>query len=115
MSKNNLTIATVYYTAMSEKNIGALEKHLHPDVQFSAPLAKVKGKEAVLESTKGFANFFKSLKIRAKLGTGDQAMIVYDLECPEPVGNVTSASLMTFQDGLITKIELFYDARPFVK
>lgn len=24
------------------------------------------------------------------------------------------ASLMTFKDGLITKIELFYDARPFV-
>jgi hypothetical protein len=42
-------------------------------------------------------------------------MVVYDLDCPEPVGPFSSSALMTFENGLITKIELFYDARPFDK
>ena len=115
MTKNNAAIAEEYYTLMGKKDIESLEKHLHPKVQFTGPLAKMMGKEAVLEATKKFASFFKALTIRAKFGFGDQAMIVYDLDFPEPNGNLSSAALMTFHEGLITKIELFYDARPFEK
>ncbi len=115
MSNLNATIAEAYYTAMGEKNIAQLEKYLHPDVIFIAPFSKQTGKEAVLESTKQFASFFKTLKIRAKFGSEDQAMIVYDVDFPAPIGNLSSSVLMTFHEGLIAKIELFYDARPFEK
>lgn len=113
MAQNNLLIAEAYYTALGEKRIDALEKHLHPDVQFIGPLAKSTGKEALLEATKKFATFFKTLTIRSKLGSENQAVIVYDLEFPPPIGSLSSVALMTFKEGLITKIELFYDARPF--
>ncbi len=113
MSKNNMSLAEAYYTAVAERDFAEVEKYLHPDVQFIAPLAKMKGKEAVMEATKQFASFFKSLKIRAKLDAGDQAVIVYDLECP--VGDLSAAVLLTFQEGLVSKLELFYDARPFEK
>jgi len=85
-----------------------LQKHIRP-------LAKMTGKEAVIEAIKKFASFFKTLTIRAKFGFGDQAMVVYDSDFPEPIGNLSSVALMTFYEGLITKIELFFDARPFEK
>ncbi len=110
-----VAIAEAYYTTMGNKNIEGLAKYLHPDVQFTAPLDKMTGKEAVLEATKKFSSMFKTLIIRAKFGSENQAMIVYDLNFPGLADTFASSALMTFQNGLITKIELFYDARPFVK
>jgi len=115
MNQNNATIAKAFYTSMSEKNIETMEKLVHPNVQFTAPLAKLQGKEAYLEALKGFTAFFKTLTIRALFGEGDQAVLIYDVDFSAPIGKVPSVALMTFQEGLIIRIELFYDARPFDK
>ncbi|KAF3362376.1 SnoaL-like domain protein [Chlamydiales bacterium STE3] len=104
-----------YYKAVGNKNFEKIEKQLHPDVEFIAPLAQMKGKEAVLEFTKKFTTLFKTLNIRAKFGANNQAMAVYDVDFPEPIGIFSSSVLMTVENGLIKKIELFYDARPFDK
>lgn len=113
MNNSPLSIAEAYYTAMSEKNLAGLEKYLHPDVQFTTPLGEMKGREAYLLAAKGFIAFFKTLTIRAKFGSEDQAMLAYDVEFPAPIGKFPSAVLLSFNEGLITKIELFYDGRPF--
>jgi hypothetical protein len=115
MNQNIMAIAETFYITMAEKNLVALEKYVHTDIQFSAPLAKLQGKEAYFEAVKSFSAFFKILTIRAKFSEGDQAMVVYDLDCPAPIGRLPSAALMTFQTKLIIKIELFYDARPFTQ
>ena len=112
---NTAEMIEEYYKAVGNKNFEKVEKQLHPEVQFIAPLAKIKGKEAVLEATKKFTTLFKTLNIRAKFGSNNQAMVVYDLDCPEPIGFISSSALITFENGLIKKIELFYDARPFDK
>ena len=113
--KNNVDIAEAYYTSMGKKDIASIGKYLHPNVECTGPLGKMIGKEAFLEGIKNFASFFKTLTIRAKFGFGDQAMVVYDLDFPEPIGKLSSAALMTLHEGLITKMELFFDARPFEK
>ena len=115
MNKNNVAIAQTFYIAFGEKNVGAMEKYLHPDVQLITPLSKLQGKEAYLEAVKNFMAFFNALSIRATFGEGDQALIVYDLECPAPIGKVPSVALMTFQEGLITRNELFHDTSLFNK
>lgn len=114
-SMNTAQIIDTYYKAVSKREFDIVEKLLHPDVKFIAPLAKLQGKEAVLEATKKFAAMFKTLKIRATFGSKEQAMAVYDLECPAPIGAISSSVLMSFDgSGLISRIELLYDARPFV-
>lgn len=115
MNKNNLALAEAYYTAMKENNGAGMEKCLHSHVQFSSPLAQLSGKEAVLEAAKNFAAICENLKIRAKFGSEDQAMLVFDVGFPAPIGKFPTASLINFQEGLISKIELFYDARPLEK
>lgn len=115
MNQDNVALAKAFYTAFGEKNIGSIEKFLHPDVQLITPLSKQQGKEAYLEAAKNFMPFFDALTIRTSFGEGDQALVVYDLECPAPIGKVPAAALMTFQEGLITRNELFHDTSPWSK
>lgn len=115
MNKDMATFAEKYYKALAEKNMVYIEKQLHPDVRFIGPLGEVVGKDNVLDHTKKFAAFFKTLKMRAQFGAQDQAMIVYDVDLPAPIGSIRTASLMTFQNELVIRIELFFDAAPMMK
>ncbi len=111
MSEKHLFVAESYYTAMNKKDIESMEKMLHPDILFIGPLAELQGKEAVLKAIKGFTTAFKGLKIRGKFHDDNQVMLAIDTEFPEPIGNLRTASLLTIDDGLIARIELFYDSR----
>lgn len=115
MSKTSVEIAESYYLAMQKKDVVAAAHYLHPDVQLIGPLGDMQGKETVLAGAKRFTSVYRSLTIRAKFGLGDQAMIVYDLDCPAPIGALRAAVLMKIHAGLIERMELFYDARPFEK
>lgn len=115
MNKDNTIMAKDFYTAMSKKSAMDLGQYLHDDIEFTAPLAQTYGKDAYLENAKKFTGFFNSLKIRAVCSSNDEATVVYDLDFPEPIGKVPTVALMNFSDGMITRIELFYDARPFNK
>lgn len=111
MLETNLSIARAYYTEVSQKNIAGLEKYLHTDVHFKGPLAEVHGKAALLEAAVKFISFFKTLEIRTLCGSENQAVVVYDVDFPEPIGVIPTAALLDVHNGLITKIEIFFDAR----
>ena len=113
--KDTVSTAVAYYTALGEKNLQEVKKYLHPDIQFTDPQEKVIGKGAVLKAAEGFTGIFKTLTIHAKFGSTDQAMIVYDVEIPGFARNLRAASLLSFKDGLISKIDLIYDTRCFVE
>jgi hypothetical protein len=61
------------------------------------------------------SQFFKSITIRAKFGSGDEVMLAYDFDFLAPINILHAAVLMQFREGLIAKIELFFDGRPFDK
>ncbi len=111
MSNDKANMVVTYYEAMNNKNIVYMEKQVHSDVHFIGPLAEFTGKEAYLDSVRKFFNLFKSIKIREQFGSEDQAIIVYDVDCPEPIGILRSVALLNFKDNLISRIELFFDAR----
>jgi len=71
--------------------------------------ATLEGKEIVLNAVKGFMTIVKRLTVRTECCSGDQLMLVYDLESPEPIGSSRAAALMNFKDGLIERLELFFD------
>jgi hypothetical protein len=115
MAEDNVASAVAYYKAMGDKDLSGMARHLDHDVRFIGPMADMTGKEAVLEAAKRLLPLFNSLRIRAKFGFGDQAMLAYDLDCAEPIGVFRVAVLMTLKNSLIARIELFYDPRPFEK
>lgn len=113
--KSTLDIAVAYYTALGKKKMEEVEKYLHSHIQFTDPQEQVSGKEAVLKAAEGFSKIFTTLNIYAKFGSEDQAMIVYDVDIPGFAKNLRAASLLSFQDGLISKIELIYDRSCFLE
>ena len=115
MTEKNVASAVAYYKAMADKDLTSMARHLHPDVRLVTPMEELTGKEAVLEAAKRLLPLINSIKVHAKFGSEDQAMLTYDMEFAEPIGVTRTAVLMTFKDGLIERSELFFDARPFGK
>ena len=115
METNYMALGEKYYKLVGEKNAEGIKKYLHPDVEFYGPMATLKGKDAVIVATSNFMNAIESLTIRAKFGAEDQAMIVYDVDMPGIAKDFPGASLLSFRDGLIVRIELFYDSRRVVE
>lgn len=113
MADTNISVALAYYKAFENKDVETITKILHHDVEFIAPMGNSKGREAVVEAAKRLLPLIKSIDVRAKFGSGDQVMLVYDLNLTAPVDRCPSAVLMTIKDGMIRRTELFYDARPF--
>lgn len=111
----NLEIADAYYLAMNNKDKNGMERLLHPDVKFISPITELIGKKAVLKWIEDFLPKFESAIVRAKFANEHQAMLAYDLVFPAPIGRYRAASLIDFQDGLIRKIELFFDTGPISK
>lgn len=111
MGNDKSDFVVTYYEAMNKKDLAFIEKQVHPDVHFIGPLAEFTGREAYLDSVRKFFNLFKNIKIREKFASQDKAIIVYDVDCPEPVGILRAVALLNFKGSLISRVELFYDAR----
>lgn len=111
MKTDTKTAAVAYYTALGEKNIEKVKNCLHPDIEFTDPQETVIGRESVLKAAQGFTRIFKTLTIRTQFGSENQAMIVYEVEIYGLPKKLQAASLLSFEEGLISKIELFYDTQ----
>lgn len=109
----NQTVATgiAYYIALGEKNIEKVSEYLHPDIQFTDPQETVNGKETVIKAAKGFSEIFTSLRIQSHFSSENQAVVIYEVEIPGLSKKLEAASLLSFKDGLIAKIQLFYDTK----
>lgn len=105
-------IGEEYYTLVGKKDVEKIKPFLHEEVELYSPLASVRGKSAVAESTGHFMQAIQSLKIRSSFGNPDQAMIVYEVDMPGVSSHFAGASLLTFREGKIVRIDLFYDSRP---
>ena len=112
--KDTTSTAVAYYTALGNKNIESVKKYLHPNIEFTDPIETVIGKDIVLKAAEGFMGIFKALTILAKFGSEDQAVIIYDVAIFNFPKALRAVSLFSFQEGLISKIELIYDTQCFM-
>lgn len=115
METTTMSLAEAYYTLVGQKNVEGIKKYLHANAELHGPMARLEGSEAIMKATSNFMNTFNSLTIRSKFGSKDQAMIVYDVDIRGIDKKFPGASLLSFQDGLIIKIELFYDSSRIVE
>ena len=112
---NNVAVAKEFYTAMGKKNVEGMETYLHSNVWLRTPFDEVNGKEAYIKSLKKFLPFFDTLLLRTVCGEGSEVMLAYDLGLSERVEKLPVAVLLHFDEGLIDKIELYFDPRAFVE
>ncbi len=115
MKNDPLVSGEAYLKAWDGKDLEGIAEYLHPEVHFIGPMTEMIGKEKVLQSAKRLFGLLETLEVRSKFASGDHAIFTYDFVCADPIGVCRTAELMTFKDGLISRIELFFDARPFEK
>jgi hypothetical protein len=115
MMHGNAASAEAYYKAMNDKDLPAMARRLHPDVRLVTPMEDLTGRDTVLAAAKKLLGFIRSVEVLARFDSWDQAMLVYNMHFTGPAGLCRTAALMTFQDGLIVRNELFFDASPFKK
>jgi len=115
MTQSNAASAEAYYKAMSDKDLRAMALYLHPEVRLVTPMEDLSGRDAVLEAAKKLLGFVRRVEVQARFESGNQAMLAYNMHFAEPAGLCRAAALMTFQNGLIVRNELFFDASPFKK
>lgn len=115
MKMDYVILAEEYYKFVGEKNEERFQQYLHSNVELQGPLGVAKGKKAVFAATRNFSNGINALKVRAAFGNGNQVMVVHDSDIPGVSKAFSGAVLLEFVEGLIIKIELFYDASPFQK
>lgn len=113
MGQNNTQTALNYYKSLNNRDINTLATYLHPQVHLISPFSEITGIDAVSAAAKDFTSLFNSLIVKEHFEQAGRVMIVYDLDCPLPVGSVRTAVLMTFKDDLIARIELFFNPEPF--
>ena len=112
---NHIKVVENYYSAMLAKDFEQMTSYLHDNVHFIGPLASMQGKSAVVAAAKNLSQLLGDIHIRSKFSRNHQVMFAYDLTFPEPIGVLRAAVLMDISDHLISKIELFYDGRPFIE
>lgn len=112
-SDNNLKVAESYYSAMLKKDFDTMSSYLDENIHFIGPLAEMHGKDSVVSAAKNLSQILQDIHIRSKFSENNQIMFTYDFKFPEPIGKLRAAVLMEFTNQLISKIELFYDGRPF--
>ena len=110
-----INIAVSHYDGIMSGDFKTIASNLHEDVQLISPLAEVKGRDVIVESAKTLHDILNNVEIRAKFCSGSQVMLAFDFFFKQEGFDLRSAVLMTFSKEKISKIELFYDGRPFEK
>ena len=113
--EGNLNIAQSYYNAMLAKDFDKMDSYLHKEVHFAGPLSEMCGKDAVISAAKHLSQVLQDIEIRSKFAVDNKIMFAYDFIFPHPINRLRAAVLMEFTKGLISKIELFFDSKPFIK
>lgn len=112
---SNLDVALRYYDAMLNQRFDEMAEYLHENVEFIGPLANMNGKNEVVEAAKGFSGLIAKINIRSKCTSENQVMLAYDFIFHQPTEKLRAAVLMDFKDNVITRLELFFDSKPFTK
>ena len=112
-NNDNLITAQSYYNAMLRKDFDKMANYLCENVYFLSPLAEMYGKDSVVLAAKNLSEMLQDIQIRSRFANQNQIMFAYDFIFPNPIGKLRASVLMEFNDKCISKIELFYDGRPF--
>ena len=101
-------IAEDYLSAVNARNLQAVGKTLHPDLQVIGPAGEVHNKESFIEVYQKVFTHLEKVDVTAQSRLRDQSTSIYNLVFA--AGQVPIKAVMTHEEeGLIKKIEMVYD------
>ncbi len=110
---NLKSLAARYIEAVGLKEYAAVEAILSPRVSFNGPFMKIDSAPAFIAGLKRMAPIWEGNEVRTVLGDAEQVCVFYNFVTNTQAGAVPCIELLTFEDGRIAKVELFFDRAQF--
>jgi len=104
-------LALEYNKAFGDGKLDRVAEMLHPDIEFDGTAKPTHGREAYMSGLPRLVSVLERNELHDVIVDGNRAFILYDFVTATPAGRVLSGELLTFEDGLITKITLLFDHR----
>ena len=85
---------------------------------FTAPIKRITGRVAYVESTKRFYSMIRALEIKDLVVDGHRACALTRYELQPPAGPAFGsdvAEIFDVRDGRIASLEIYFDSSPFPK
>ncbi len=106
-----------YFHTLAEK--GAWQTFLSEGISFvshTIPAKEVTGKEAYVESTRGFYSMIQSFEVKRLIVDGERACALTSYQLKPPHGapfTCDVAELFSVKDQKIDSFEIYFDSAPF--
>lgn len=114
MTRTPNQLADSYFDAWKAGDLDTLRSILADDVEFSGPLANLKGRDDVVAGLVRLAEITSDIVIHKRFADGPDVLTWFDLHTriapPAPVANWSHTD-----DGRITRIRVTFDPRPILE
>ncbi len=105
--------ATAYIEAVGNKNFAAVEALLASDVAFKGPFMQLNSAAEFVGALRRLASILERNDVRYVFADDERACIVYDFVTSTESGSIPTIEVLTFRDGKIAGVELFFDRMQF--
>ncbi len=112
MNKSNLDTAKQYYEWIIKKDLNNISNLLHDAIEFTGPMCTIKGKAEVFSAIAGYAKIVEDIEIIENFSNNTKVMLTYLLTFQSQKSR--AAVMLTFENNLIKKLDLYYDPTPFL-
>ncbi len=106
-----------YFQALSDKSgWHALLADRMSFASYTSPVKRVTGKDAYIESTRGFYSMIESFEVRSLIVDGERACALTRYELKPPTGSLFTCNVAEFfavKDDHIDSFEIYFDSAPF--
>jgi len=102
-------IADDYIAALNTRNLQAITKNLHPDLQVVGPAGEVHNRDSFLETYRKVFQHLEKVDVTVQSRLNNQSTSIFNMVFP--AGPVKTTMVMTHdeEEGLIKKIEMIDD------
>jgi hypothetical protein len=106
-----LEIVRAYHQAWTSKNFRGAIRLLSPALVVEVPINEYSTKDSFSAALEGFGELVTSIDLLALMSSGDEAMLLYDLQV-ERLGPLRVVEHFTVSDGQITRVRQIHDTAP---
>jgi hypothetical protein len=105
--------ATAYVEAAGRGQYERLPELLDPEIEFRGPYVSLQGAAAYTTALRRLAAVRLRHDIRKVFVDGDEVCVIYDFVTDTPAGAVPFVEWLTFANGRLRSIQLYFDREQF--
>jgi len=101
-----------YHAAWAERDLEGARRFLHDDLSFQGPIDTFDNADDYVAALHRLAAVVEGTEVRGVVAEGDDVVVLLELKTAI-AGAAPVAEWYRVRDGKITRVQVYFDARPF--